>query len=113
MKRVVRLNVLPGEPLDGSGRICIHLFVRDPGGVFVEPHVLHLDPDSDVRPPGRKFGAGPARGRLACDRRRAVAPVERNGVTTITVRTDDPRAVTCPKCMASAEYSESMSLLGS
>lgn len=97
-KRIITMNVLPGEPIDGSGRVCIHLFVRDERGPFTEPHVLH---------PGREnpkeLEAKPTRGRLACDRMRRVAPVRRGNVTIVTPRTDDPRAVTCPKCLASEE----------
>lgn len=86
MKRTkhVTLKVLPGEPLDGSGRVCVHLFVRDPRGYMVEPHVLH--PVA-----GGKFEARPTRGKLACGVR-----LKRGEVT---LRSDDVRAVTCPKCL--------------
>ena len=40
-RRIINVSVLPGEPTDGSGRVCIHLFVQNPHGPFVEPHVLH------------------------------------------------------------------------
>ncbi len=51
------------------------------------------------------------RGRLACDPKRNVAPVVRKGVTTVTMRTEDPRAVTCPRCMASSDYLKAMEIL--
>jgi hypothetical protein len=95
----LNMNVLPGEPLDGSGKICIHLFVQDESGPFIEPHVLYDNT------------AGPKRGRLVCDPLRKVAPVSRDGVTTITPRTDDPRATTCPKCKASKEYQDLVRIL--
>lgn len=105
-RRIVNMSVLKGEPLDGSGRVCIHLFVRDAAGSFVEPHVLHR---------GERKGelvANPTRGRLACNPRRGVSPTTKSGVTTVTPRTEDPRAVTCVKCTASPEYAGAMKLLG-
>lgn len=109
-KRIINMSVLPGEPTDGSGRVCIHLFVQDQRGAFVEPSVLHpVVKDGQVVK--QQLEMRPTRGRLACNPRRLVAPVTRNGVTTITPRTDDPRAVTCPKCIASAEYMAAMKLL--
>lgn len=109
-KRAISVKVLPGELLDGSGRVCIHLFVQDQHGPFVEPHVLHsVFKDGEVVK--QKCEAKPTRGRLACNPRRTVAPVTRNGVTTVTPRTDDPRAVTCVKCKASRDYVMAMELL--
>lgn len=102
-RNVIDIKVLPGEPLDGSGKVCIHLFVQDERGPFVEPHVLHGD-DSDKN----KIVAKATRGRLACDPKRLVAPVTRRGVTSVTMRTDDPRAATCPKCIVSSAYAELM-----
>lgn len=109
-KRVINVNVLPGEPVDGSGRVCIHLFVRDERGPFIEPHVLHPVFKDGVAVK-QKVEAKPTRGRLACNPRRTVAPVTRGGVTTVTPRTDDARAVTCLKCCASVEYAEAMTAL--
>ncbi len=108
MKRIVSVNVVPGDPVDGSGRVCIHLFVQDERGPFVEPHVLHPALDEAGQPIKQQVVARPTRGRLACDSRRKVAPVTRSGVTTITSRTDNPNAVTCPKCQASTEYIAAM-----
>jgi len=96
MRRFICLKVLSGERLDGTGRVCIHLFVQDEGGSFTEPHVLHPD--------GKRVSAKPTRGRLACDSSRNVAPVTHGSTTTITMRTDDPQAVTCLKCLASEDY---------
>lgn len=101
-KTVLGIKVLPGEPTDGSGKVCIHLFVKDERGPFIEPHVLHIDEESG------KLVAKPTRGRLACDPNRTVITVTRRGVTAITMRTDDPRAATCPKCIASKDYAEMM-----
>jgi len=104
-KRIISMKVLPGEPLDGSGKVCIHLFVPDKLGEFVEPCALYMAVDDKG---GKKLGSRPTRGRLACNRRLTVAPVTSGRVTTITLRTDDPRAVTCQKCCTSAVYVEMM-----
>lgn len=103
-RRVVNVSVLHGEPTDGSGRVCIHLFVQDERGLFTEPNALHMGAD-------RKLVGKPTRGRLACDPKRVLRPVARGGVTTVTPRTDDPRAVTCPKCEKSPEYVKIMGIL--
>jgi hypothetical protein len=105
MKRIVNVNVLKGEPTDGSGRVCIHFLVRDTAGPFIEPHVLH---------PGEGKGkliAKPTRCRLACDPKRGVAPITKNGVTTVTPRTEHIKAVTCTKCKKSAEYADAIKIL--
>lgn len=107
-KRIVQMSVLPGEPLDGTGRICIHLFVRDPHGPFVEPHVLHPALDENGEVIKQKFIKKPTRGRLACHSKMSVAPVTRKGVTIVTSRTEEPSAVTCPKCKESIEYVTAM-----
>lgn len=99
-KRAIDLKVLPGQPTDGSGKVCIHLFVCDENGPFVEPCVMHVEESRLV--------SRPTRGRLACDPKRTVAPVTRGGATSVTPRSDDPRAVTCLKCKASEAYKELM-----
>ena len=110
MKRVVNINVLPGEPLDGRGKVCIHLFVQDPTGSFIEPHALHpVYKDGELVK--QQVEARPTRGRLACDNKRNVAPVTKNGITTVTLRSDDPRGVSCPKCKASQDYKRLMDLI--
>ena len=98
------MSVLKGEPLDGSGRVCIHLFVKDDRGIFTEPHALHPVIGDDGEPVKQMVQAKPSRGRLACDPKRDPAPVTRNGVTLVTSRTDDIHAVTCPKCIVSPDY---------
>jgi hypothetical protein len=105
------MPVLPGEPLDGTGLVCIHLFVQDPeAGSYTEPHALHPVFENGVHVPGR-VEARPTRGRLACNPVRNPATVVRGRMTVVTPRTDDPRAVTCPKCRVSKEYTETMALL--
>ncbi len=111
MSRVVSVNVLPGEPTDGTGRVCVHLFIQDEAGSFIEPHALHPAVGEDGAPVKGKYEARPTRGRLACNRRRDPSPVTRGKVTTVTPRTDDPRAVSCTKCKASPEYAAIMERL--
>lgn len=109
--RIVNVNVLPGEPLDGSGKVAIHLFIEDEVGPILEPAVTCM---ADVEVDGnvvKQLSVRPTRGRLACNPRRTVAPTTRNGVTTVTPRSGDPRAVTCPKCIASRDYKTMMGLL--
>ncbi len=111
MKCVICMSVLPGEPTDGSGRVCIHLFLKDEAGPIVEPHVLHPVVGEDGQPVKQQVVAKATRGRLACGKR-LVAPVTRGNTVTITQRTDDPRAATCLKCLSSREYLAAMAKLG-
>lgn len=113
-KRIIAVKVLPGEPTDGTGRVCIHMLVRDSIGPITEPYVLHPKLDGDGNRVGAELEARPTRMVLACDgtRRRTVAPVVRDGVTAVTHRTEDPRATTCPRCIASKYYVEAMRSLG-
>lgn len=109
-RRVVNVRVLPGQPTDGSGQVCIHFVLQDERGPFTEPHVLHPVYDEQGNLVKQQLQAKPTRCRLACDSKRKVAPIEdrKSHVTTITPRTDDPRAVTCPKCKATSYYTEAM-----
>lgn len=112
MNRVVNVSVLPGEPLDGRGKVCIHLLVPDDGGPFVSPCMLHVV--EEVGEDGKatkKLVSRPTRCRLACSPTRTVRPEDRGSVRNVTMRTDDARAVTCPKCLGSAFYTKAMELL--
>lgn len=106
MAKRVMMSVLPDEPLDGSGRVCVHLVVSDERGPFTEPHFLHPVFDAQGQPVKQQVVARPTRARLACSRTRTVAPVTRGGVTRVTSRTSSVEAVNCPKCRASSEYAE-------
>lgn len=108
-KRIIKMSVLPGEKTDGTGRMCIHLWVNDPEGLFIEPHVLHPILDEEGKPTGQ-LGAKPTRGRLACDRKRNPAAITKGDTTIVTMRSDDARAVTCTKCMASDDYKRLIAL---
>lgn len=100
------MRVLPGQPTDGGGVVCIHLFVRDESGPITE----RAASASSLARLNNTLATSQVRGRLACDPKRTVAPVTRNGVTTVTPRTDDPRAVTCLKCLASPLYKKALAL---
>ena len=94
----------PAEVDSGTAKVCIHLFVRDDAnGRFTESHVLEPLVENGEVVRGKVVG-GPARGRLACDPQRDVRPISKSGVVTITMRTDDWRAVTCPKCQATDDF---------
>lgn len=110
-KRIINVNVLPGESTDGTGRVCIHLFVRDENGMFTLPCVINPVMEDGIAQKG-KVVAKPTRGRLACDPKRSPLPTTRNGATVITPHSDDPRAVTCYKCKATQEYKKEMEGLG-
>lgn len=112
VRRKINIRVLRGQPTDGTGFVCIHLFVPDQSGPFVEPHALHPVVGADGLPVKQQVRAMPTRGRLACDPERTVAPVTRGSTTTVTPRSDDPRAVTCPRCIESADYVRHMTALG-
>lgn len=111
-KRVITMKVLPGEPTDGSGRVCIHLFVQNASGPFIEPHVLHPTIGEDGQPIKQQVQVKSARGRLACDPKRTVALATHGNVITVTSRTDNPRAVTCIRCKASDTYAAIMKQYG-
>lgn len=111
IKRVIHMKVLPGEPTDGSGKVCIHLFVPDPKGTFVESCVLYPKLDDSGNRIGNQLVNKPTRGRLACDPKRSAVSVTVKNVTTVTPRTDDHRAVTCPRCIASRFYTDAVSTM--
>ena len=103
-KRIINISVLPGEPLDGRGRVCIHLFVCDPKGSFVEPSVMYPVLDENGKVKNGECECRPTHGRLACNPRRNPTPTTRGNVITVTPRSIDTRAVTCPKCIATEDY---------
>lgn len=90
--KIIGLKVLPGEPTNGSGKICIHLFVvtKENGGKGIFRAVS---------------------GHLACSPKKSSEVTERKGVTNVTMHTDDPRAATCPACIKSSDYTRIMKLL--
>ncbi len=71
-KQILDIKVLSGEPTDGSGKVCIHLFVRDAKGSFTEPGYLFRSMQI----------ADTTRGRIVCNRKLIPKPPYK-GVTTI------------------------------
>lgn len=110
-RRIVDIKMLPGQPTDGSGKVCIHLFVPDGTGPIVERSVTQLVSAPQGEGGGRRLSVGSAKGHIACDRKRLVAPRERGGVVSVTMRTIEPGAVTCPACIASKDYARIMKVL--
>lgn len=100
MNKVV-IKLLP----DGSGRVRIHWFVHDDRGPVTTPASTTLTALGPLK-------LGGAKGRIACQPRRAsVTPEVVGGVTTPIVHSDDVRAVTCPECRQTKEYWEVMGQL--
>lgn len=98
MSRTVEIKILP----DGTGRVRIHWFqVLDGGPIKMPSGTIETQygPLIHVGPPGR----------IACQpERTSVLPQEQNGVTLLTCHSDEPRAVTCPECMATPEFKIAM-----
>ena len=90
----VEIKLLP----DGSGRVRIHWFVRDPKGPIKTA-------GSTTLPALGPLTLGGAMGRLACNAAiKDVAPQFSGGVWRPCVCSDDVRAVSCPECQAVPEY---------
>jgi hypothetical protein len=108
--RTIRMRALPGEPLDGSGRIRIHFFVKDvrvktqtPAGV-VKTAVAGL--------PGPPLKVGGVHGYIACNRARdPLTSSVVNGVHAVEPYSDDPRGATCPECLATPEFQAAMKVI--
>jgi hypothetical protein len=55
---------------------------------------------------------GGARGRIACNPKlQSVSAQVVNGETNLCMHSDDPRAATCPECMATDEFKAAMKQL--
>ena len=105
-KRILEIKLLPGEPTDGTGRVVIHWFMRDPNSAFAE-HCMMKQVKKDGSEEVQKE-LGTVHGRLACDPKLNIVPQVKNGVTYLVSRTDDVRAVTCPKCIAVDAYKKEL-----
>jgi len=83
---------------DGTGRVCIHWFVRDPQGKIKMPTGEAM---SNLGP--MQFGG--AQGRIACNpNQNTVVPQHVGGNILLCCHSDDVRAVTCPDCQKTAEF---------
>ncbi len=89
--------------------------LKDPAtGAFrkVRIHYFHRTPDGHITTPGKKVHGvrlGGAKGYIACNKAIAsVAAQTKGGVINLVVHSDDPRAVTCPECLASDDHKKRM-----
>ena len=102
MQTVIR--VLPVGP-DGLQRVRIHFFVHDEAGPIHTPSGAHMSNMGPVRFPASS-------GYMACnpklaDLRGSVIA----GVPETLVHSNDPRAATCPECLATQAYKDAMARL--
>jgi hypothetical protein len=88
--------------LPGGRRVCHHFFVHDEAAPVKTPARAAMTAFGPVR-------MGGSRGYIACmGKEAAVTPqVERDRVIPRS-HTNEARAVTCPGCMQSAEWKETM-----
>jgi hypothetical protein len=86
-----------------DGRVCIHWLMRDPEGPIQTMNQV-------VRGAGAMMWKG-ARFRCACQPERTSLNTSEVGRTVQFTHTDDPRAATCPKCLATVEYKDAMARL--
>lgn len=87
---------------DGTGRVCIHLFVHSATGPATTPAGVN----------GFKFEG--ARGYIACNPTQSkVTPLVRGNEHLLCTHSDDARAVSCPKCQETAEFRQQMDELNS
>src|SRR5215467_9714350 len=92
----VTIRLLP----DGSGRVRIHWYVKFKGG-----------PIKSVAQNGViNFPA--SEGKIACSPDLGPSVRLSDGSMQLTHRSDDPRAVTCPECMATQEFKDAMAEIG-
>ena len=85
---------------DGSGRLCIHYFVRADNGAIQTA----IDPGNKI-----PWLRGGTKGYIACNPQQN-AVLKQDGMETfVCLRTDDIRAATCPACL---ETKEAVEMLG-
>ncbi len=96
MSRTV-IRMLP----DKSGRVCHHFFVHAPAG--------------PAKTPGGAVGPFPfpgSTGYIACQPHNPqVTPQVQGGIIYPVSHTNEARAVTCPKCLATPEWKQTMELI--
>lgn len=97
MKRIVDM----GRELPG-GRVRIHWFVFQEGGPAKTSKGKLKSSGGEIEVVGKS-------GYVACDPKRTTLNPSRHGEVIKTFHhTDDPRAATCPECLATAEYKAAM-----
>jgi hypothetical protein len=109
MSRVLEVRALP------DGRYRIHWFIFDPDGPVSLPQGTIETSHGPMKVGGSiptPDGIVLSRGRIACEpQRTSVLPDQRRGTIRMCLRSDDPRAVSCPECQATAEYKAAMANL--
>ncbi len=115
--QILNMMVLPGEPKDGTGRICTHLWMNNPKGKFLQHYVMQPIADKNGEVVPNEFHFAPTKGQIACNPNLNPMPVvsgrdrvSGKTIITITSMSDDPRAINCPKCMATEYYQTQMKL---
>ena len=89
---------------DGTGRVCIHWLIRDPEGP------IQTENRTVIAQNGPQIMKG-ARWRMACNPTLSNLDSRDGGRLIPWSHTDDPRAATCPKCLATAAYQAAMAEL--
>jgi hypothetical protein len=90
-----------------DGRTLIHWLVADEAGPIT---TVGMPP---LMTPGGPIRLGGGKWRVACNpTQNTINPQVRNGVRYMCMTSDDVRAATCPKCLATAEALELLDKLG-
>jgi hypothetical protein len=106
MSRVVVVRVLPKDE-NGIQRCRQCFLVKSPTGAITSPTGRLAKPKNGEK--HYPFLVPGYQAYIACQPKRAnVNPMNRNSETHVTLRTDDPRVVTCPECMATQEWKDAM-----
>lgn len=102
----INIKVLPGEPLDGSGKVRIHWFVRSEEGAAVTPSGTLKSSIGPIKVVG-------TRGYLACQKGRTdIGSRIVGGMIVMTLHSDDVRSANCPECLATEEAKAMLVKLG-
>lgn len=107
MSRTAVLRLLP----DGSGRVRIHWFIWDKEGPIQMPQTMVMTAKGPMAVGGNAV-TGERRGRIACQPKlKSVLPQQKGQEYLLFTHSDDPRAASCPECMATEEYKAAMKAL--
>jgi len=99
--RYVEIKRLP----DGSGRVRVHWIVPDQNGPLLTS-TSAVPSDQGIKlTPGIRV-------RIAClPRQDTFSELTSDNGVKLTLRSDDPRAVTCPECQKTSEYQAARRLI--
>jgi len=90
---------------DGSGRVRIHWFRRDPAGPIQNPEHITLTSLGILR-----LGGG--KGQIACMPEQVhLLEALPSGQSQLSLYSDDPRAATCPECLQTEAHQQALALL--